>query len=235
LNINKVLSTKAGIGEKDHVLDAGCGIGGSSLWLAKNVGCQVTGIALNEKQLETARNFSQQEQLDSQVTFKVADFTNTDFADGSFDVVWAIESVCHAGNKSSFLKEAYRLLKPGGRLIMTDYFKKPGLSVADENIIYRWIRGWAINEIPVLDEFIELAVDIGFTIAEIENASNAIMRSSKRMARAFYLGIFPSLIYNLLHKNVSAHGKNNVIAAYYQYKGLRRGAWDYMIVSGVKK
>ena len=234
LNINRVLASRAGIHENDHVLDAGCGIGGSSLWLAKNIGCKVTGIALNEKQLETGRRLAKQEHLDELVHFQQEDFTSTTFDAGSFDVIWAIESVCHAENKIDFLKEAHRLLKPGGRLIMCDYFKKQGLSVNDAHIINRWINGWAIDDIPVIGEFVGQAEEVGFKNLVTENSNNAILRSSKRMAKAFYLGIIPSLIYNFFHKNVSSHGKNNVVAAYYQYKGLKKGLWDYIIVMGEK-
>ncbi len=234
LNINKILASKAAIKENDHVLDAGCGIGGSSLWLAKNIGCKVTGIALNEKQLETGRRIAEEEKLNSLVDFKRADFINTGFDNDSFDVIWAIESVCHTEDKSDFLREAYRLLKPGGRLIMCDYFKKSGLTKRDTNIINRWINGWAIDDIPVIEDFKVMAGNAGFEKLLIEDATSAVMRSSKRMANAFYLGIVPSVIYNLFHKNVSAHGKNNVLAAYYQYNGLKKGLWSYMIIHAEK-
>lgn len=234
LNINRVLASKVDITPADHVLDAGCGIGGSSLWLAKNIGCKVTGIALNSKQLETGKKISSQENLNNLVSFCEADFTNTGFESSSFNVVWAIESVCHARDKSAFIKEAFRLLKPGGRLILCDYFKKAALSPNESKIINRWINGWAIDDIPVLKEFMEMIREAGFINPGTENATMAILPSSKRMAKAYYIGIIPSKIYNLFHRNVSTHGRNNVEAALYQYKGLKRGLWEYRIISAVK-
>src|SRR5689334_15996501 len=54
LNINRVLADKANIQEGERVLDAGCGVGGSALWLAKERKCLVTGISLNKTQIEKA-------------------------------------------------------------------------------------------------------------------------------------------------------------------------------------
>jgi ubiquinone/menaquinone biosynthesis C-methylase UbiE len=56
------------------------------------------------------------------VLFHVMDYTQTNFADESFDVVWACESMSSASDKKAFIAEAYRLLKKGGRLIVIDFF-----------------------------------------------------------------------------------------------------------------
>ena len=55
LRMNEVMMEAAGIKSTDHVLDAGCGVGGSSIFMAKNTGCTVTGITLSEKQIQQAR------------------------------------------------------------------------------------------------------------------------------------------------------------------------------------
>lgn len=54
LNINKVMSARVGISCTDQVLDAGCGVVGSSAWLAKEIGCSVVGISLSERQVAQA-------------------------------------------------------------------------------------------------------------------------------------------------------------------------------------
>src|SRR3989338_997704 len=53
-NMNNILSRIARVKSKDRVLDAGCGVGGSSIWLAKNIGSKVVGININKKQVEIA-------------------------------------------------------------------------------------------------------------------------------------------------------------------------------------
>ena len=124
LNINKVLAEIAEIKEGENILDAGCGVGGSSLWLAKERNCTVTGISLNKRQIDKANALAKEIGMHKKVSFEQKDYTNTLYPANSFDVVWAVESVCYADDKSDFLKEAHRILKHGGRLIIADFFQK---------------------------------------------------------------------------------------------------------------
>jgi len=123
LNINKKLIEYADIQGSHKVLDMGCGIGGSSIYLARELGCDCTGITLSERQVATANKLATRYELSDHCRFEVGDFTKTKYQDGSFDIIWAIESVCHANDKADFIREAYRLLRPGGKLVMADFFQ----------------------------------------------------------------------------------------------------------------
>ena len=57
------------------------------------------------------------------VDFQQQDYTQTDFPDNNFDVAWAIESMTTATSKVAFFKEIHRVLKPGGKLVVADFFK----------------------------------------------------------------------------------------------------------------
>src|SRR3954453_15742003 len=54
IKLNVVLAEAAEIKDGENILDAGCGVGGSSIWLAKEKNCTVTGISLNERQINKA-------------------------------------------------------------------------------------------------------------------------------------------------------------------------------------
>lgn len=235
LNINKILSGKAGIKKDDRVLDAGCGIGGSSLWLAKNIGCKTTGISLSAKQVATANAIAAKESLSSLSVFEQKDFTDTGYADESFDIVWAIESVCHAADKSKFTREAFRVLKPGGRLIMADFFKQPGLSGIDATLIQRWANGWAIDDFATVNDFHAHLLSAGFQQPAIEDATPHIMRSAKRLYRAYFPGVIGGFLYRLLHRKATVFGKKNIDTALLQYKSLKKGLWTYNIIFARKK
>jgi len=100
LHMNRVLATIADIISGERVLDAGCGIGGSAIWLAENLGASVVGINISAKQVEEARRLARCRRLEDRVQFRVADFCATELASESFDVVWALESACYAaGNR----------------------------------------------------------------------------------------------------------------------------------------
>lgn len=234
LNINNILSQKAKITKDNVVLDAGCGIGGSSIWLAKNIGCKVTGISLSEKQVYSANTLAEKEGVNHLAKFEQKDFTATGFADKSFDIIWAIESVCHAPDKSAFLKEAFRILKKDGRLIMADFFKKEYLQGKDAQQIKQWAHGWAVEDFSTKEEFEKQLKHAGFSEIKTEDASNAIMRSAKKLYRSYYIGSVLGFLYRLVNRNSTSQGKKNIDTAYLQYKTLRKNLWEYLIVSAIK-
>ncbi len=101
---NEILAEIVGIKKGEHVLDAGCGVGGSAIFLAQTFECQVVGITLSEKQVQAACLKANQAGVKDRVTFKVMDYTCTDFPSESFDIIWGIESICHANNKLTLRK-----------------------------------------------------------------------------------------------------------------------------------
>ena len=144
LRMNEIMIEAAEIKSTDKVLDAGCGVGGSSIFMATMLGCKVTGITLSERQVQQANENAAKKNVEDLVNFKAMDYSATDFPDASFDVVWGCESICYADDKEKFIKEAFRLLKPGGRLIVADGFVSEFTN--NENpIIRQWADGWQVN------------------------------------------------------------------------------------------
>ncbi len=157
VNKNQVLYDVAGISATDHVLDAGCGIGGSSIWMAKQHGNQMTAITISKQQTEYAAQHAKRQGVADKTDFQVSDFCATPFEDESFDVIWGLESVCHALNKDDFLKEAFRLLRPGGRIVVCDGFIQRREFNDDEwQDIVTCLNGWAVPNLCARDEFTQL-------------------------------------------------------------------------------
>ena len=109
------------INRPQSILDVGCGIGGSSLYLAEKFGAKVTGITLSPVQANRAQARAQVAGLQDKTDFRVANALEMPFADDSFDLVWSLESGEHMPDKVKFLQECYRVLKPGGKLIFVTW------------------------------------------------------------------------------------------------------------------
>lgn len=121
-NTNKIMLELANIKESDLVLDAGCGVGGAAIFICEQRNAKVTGITLSQRQIDFANTIIQKKGIENKVDFQLMDYTNTSFPDESFDVIWACESMSSATDKFMFIKEAHRLLKKGGKLILSDVF-----------------------------------------------------------------------------------------------------------------
>src|SRR6185436_16735113 len=86
LRMNEVMAEVAMIKPTDLILDAGCGIGGSSIFLAEKIGCHVTGISLSERQISHARRLVEEKKVETKVEFEVMNYCATSFPGESFDV-----------------------------------------------------------------------------------------------------------------------------------------------------
>ncbi|MES1022844.1 methyltransferase domain-containing protein [Gloeocapsa sp. BRSZ] len=118
--------------QAEKILDVGCGIGGSSLYLAEKFQAHVTGITLSPVQAARATERAQTAGLSQNTHFQVADALNMPFADETFDFVWSLESGEHMPDKVKFMQECYRVLKPGGKLLMVTWCHRPTDGVAGE-------------------------------------------------------------------------------------------------------
>lgn len=182
LNKNSVLYEKAGIRPEDQVLDAGCGIGGSSIWMAKQHGNRVTGITISAAQACYAREHARRHGVAEVVNFEVADFCGTPFEDASFDAVWALESSCHALNKGDFLREAWRLLRPGGRLVVCDGFLlRRQFDERQWQAVVTCLNGWAVPNLCSRDEFSQLLERQGFQGIQCHDITEQTMASADYM------------------------------------------------------
>jgi cyclopropane fatty-acyl-phospholipid synthase-like methyltransferase len=190
LNTNRVMADAADIASGDEILDAGCGVGGSSFWLVQNRDVRIHGITISPRQLNKAVELSERLGLANRVSFSLQDYTHTNFPDSSFDVVWALESACHAIDKSSFLKEAFRLLKPSGRLVVGDGFlEKTNLGPDEYEMFQNFLTGLSLHNLAEAKTFEELLKSIGFKNVRSMDKTEEILPTSEAMAKMSRWGL----------------------------------------------
>lgn len=190
LNKNQIMYERGGITASDYVLDAGCGVGGSSMWMAENYANRAVGISITKSQVVFANKHAKKRKINHLVDFKQADFCQTNFEDETFDVVWAAESVCHTPDKGEFLKEAYRVLRPGGRLVFCDAFMvQKSFNVKQWHALKEMFNGWAVPNLSYVDEFEQLLKENQFQNIKSENIHRQTRQSCEymyRMAKRLY-------------------------------------------------
>ncbi len=166
----------ANVTEAQQILDVGCGIGGSSLYLAEKFGATATGITLSPVQANRATERARSSGITA--NFQVADALNLPFADHSFDLVWSLESGEHMPDKVKFLQECDRVLKPGGILIMATWCHRPTdkvpLTVDDRKRLAEIYRVYCLPYVISLPEYEAIAQTLGLQNIQTADWSTAV-------------------------------------------------------------
>ena len=168
----------------DHVLEIASGSGGPALYMARTLGCRVTGVDANQSGVATASALAAKSDVAGRVHFQVADATALlPFDDNSFDALICIDSMNHFPDRLAVWKEWCRVIRPGRRALFTDPVVITGPVTNDELALRSSIGLFLFVPPGVNERFIEQA---GFKLVRQEDVTaNATLTSGRwRDARA---------------------------------------------------
>jgi tocopherol O-methyltransferase len=174
LQLMERLAELANIQTGCTVLDIGCGFGGSSIYLAQKYKARATGITISPVQVEMARKAAAAEHLDAR--FLLMDAEALDFPQ-PFDLLWSVESISHYHDHRGFFANAARFLKPGGVFALTDWFKKAGLSPAQEQKFIEPIDRGMFIDLETMDDYESYLVASGLEIVHRQDLTRQCAKS----------------------------------------------------------
>ena len=226
-NENRFLAHAVKLRKADYVLDAGCGVGGSSIWIAKNYGARVVGITISKSQVDESIKNAKLNNVEKLTKFYEMDFHDVSFKDNTFDVVWAIVSFCQSWNRDRLLKEMFRILKPGGRLIVSDAFRKNSPIHSKEGDYFeKCLKGFAIYNLFSWDQFGRELSGHGFGNIISWDKTKEIMPSCKRMYWTA-IATYPFWITARLLRLIPKARYDNAMSCLAQWNTLKKGYWVY--------
>jgi tocopherol O-methyltransferase len=165
LQLIEHLARLTNIQSGSDILDIGCGLGASSLYLAKHYDAAVTGITISSVQVEMAVQAAAREQLDAKFLLMDAEAMNFQ---KQFDLLWSVESISHYQNRQDFFAAAAKLLKPGGSFAIIDWFKKEHLTLPETRKFIDPIERGMFVELQVMDDYQQFLISNGLQIMHRE-------------------------------------------------------------------
>ncbi|MBD1849676.1 methyltransferase domain-containing protein [Leptolyngbya sp. FACHB-711] len=168
----------ADVQQASQILDVGCGIGGSSLYLSEKFNAHTTGITLSPVQANRAAERAKAAGLSDRTQFLVADAQQPPFPDNSFDFVWSLESGEHMPDKQKFVQECYRVLKPGGKFLMVTWCHRPTenqpLTPDEQKHLQDIYRVYCLPYVISLPQYETIARETGFQNLQTADWSAAV-------------------------------------------------------------
>ncbi|NET32826.1 MAG: methyltransferase domain-containing protein [Cyanothece sp. SIO1E1] len=185
IDLIEALLSWAQVENADQILDVGCGIGGSSLYLADKFQASAVGITLSPVQAARAAERAHAAGMADltsvpRAEFQVANALYTPFANNAFDLVWSMESGEHMPDKTKFLQECYRVLKPGGTFLMATWCHRPTeppaspLTADEQQHLAKIYDVYCLPQVISLPAYEAIAHQIGFQQIRTDDWSTAV-------------------------------------------------------------
>lgn len=231
----------ASVDQAENIVDVGCGIGGSSLYLAEKFQASAVGITLSPVQAQRAGDRAQAagmtwDSLPPRARFEVANALEMPFAENAFDFVWSMESGEHMPDKRQFLQECYRVLQPGGTFLMATWCHRPTdaadggpLSADEQKHLQDIYEVYCLPHVISLPDYAAIAQDVGFQSIRTTDWSTAVAPFWD-----FVMGsaLEPQALWGLLTSGWTTI--RGALALGLMSRGYQRGLIRYGIVAATK-
>ena len=230
LHANRTLVRGCDLGPGRRVLDAGCGVGGTVIWLAQEYGVHAVGLTNCEPHVALAMEQAEQRGVGHLVEFRYGDFMEMPFADACFDAVLNHETYCYAPDKLAYLRGVCRVLKPAGRWQAVDGFlSDKSLSESEERIHADMQRGWRTRPLERWRSVLATLDQAGFEGIDEQGLDSQVAPATEKLCKLWkFFGPFitpPSRrwAYEEFMEGVLKFDE-----------GLREGVFTYRLIFGSK-
>ncbi len=231
-NLVTRLGAWGGLGSDSHLLDVGCGFGAQDILLARQFHPSlITGIDVTYPHVLAGQRRAREAGLTLSVRFQHGSATELAFPDASFSHVLSIEGVVHFNTREKFLRQASRVLKPGGVLLLADYaLAREPRKLLDRAFLKAACKGWQVpaENIDTMESYRNKVLRSGFGSVEIEQVGGRTIPPywDEQKSRAHLKSMMQ------IRGLVGAAG--GLAIDWFAYQAWKRGQLEYVLVRATR-
>ena len=165
-------AAQAGLRPSSHIVDVGCGHGGTARFFASEYACSVLGLTISPAQLKLACKLSRSIHGPGSVRFELADAEAYPFPPSNFDLVWNMESLGHFFHKADYFAKVAAALKPGGKFLLADW------TGSMEHLLIRQIaEAFLCPDLFTAEQYSQKLESAGMTVVRCETLAGEVART----------------------------------------------------------
>jgi tocopherol O-methyltransferase len=169
------LVSRAKIANNTRILDVGCGLGGTAVYLSKTLGANVTGITISPTQVEIGNNLAKH--CGSDVRLLLMDAEALEMEE-RFDVVWSVEAISHLSDKPACFRSIAQVLASGGTLVIADWFRSSTATPAQDREFLEPIeRAMLVPKLEVPKVYSDYITQAGLDVTCFEDLSANVFKT----------------------------------------------------------
>lgn len=226
------LGKRLGKPKNSLILDAGGGEGNVAVRLSNRFDYRIEGVDLLDFAVNKANKNIKKHKLNNKIHFQVGDYTFLNFPDNYFDGIYTMETLVHCPDYKKSLREFYRVLKPGGKLVLFEYsiVDQSNVTKAEKELWDLIVKGFGMHSLPFFThgKFPNILNAASFKNIKVEDIS---IRTLPMVKRLYQLAVIPYTIAKFLNLEKKFI---NVISAIEVYKNYKKDYGRYNIITAEK-
>jgi ubiquinone/menaquinone biosynthesis C-methylase UbiE len=229
LDLTKELGENSRLQKGSRVLDVGCGVGTTAIFLARNFGCHVTGLDLAEGNIEEAKKLLSNSLVSEFVDLRVGDAECIDFENQIFDCTVCECSLYLFTNKKKAVKEIYRVTKNEGKIGISDIVVRNTIPQSLRDSLYRFV---CLLEAENDESYKTLLQSAGFANISIIDKKNAIIQLIDNInKKMFAIELLKGL--GKIELNIDLERTKRAIKEVREC--IKSGSISYVLITGEKR